>query len=370
LVIVMNDRATDKDVELVTGNLTRMGLDVHVSRGSERVIIGVIGDVRKVSPEIVESYPGVERAVRILEPYKLASRKVRSTPTIVDCCGVQVGGREVVLIAGPCSVENLSMTLETARAARNGGAAMLRGGAFKPRSSPYSFQGLGLEGLEILAQARGETDLPVVTEVMAPEQVEMVAAHADMLQIGARNMQNFNLLQEVGRQRKPVMLKRGMMASVDEWLQAAEYVLAYGNMQVVLCERGIRTFETQTRFTLDLSAVPAVKKLTHLPVIVDPCHATGKRDLVAPMAMAAVAAGADGIMVEAHPDPETALSDGPQSLRLEQISGLSMSLSHIAEAIGRCMHAALPQGSLSRAQPSPKPSPMAAAAQDSGVRGC
>jgi len=369
LVIVMQSQATDKDVELVTGNLSRMGLGTHISRGAERVIIGVIGDVRKVAPEMIESYPGVERAVRILEPYKLVSRKVRSTPTIVDCSGIKVGGREVVVIAGPCSVENLSMTQETAHAARAGGAAMLRGGAFKPRSSPYSFQGLGLEGLEILAQVRRETHLPVVTEVMAPEQVEMVASHADMLQIGARNMQNFNLLQEVGRQRKPVMLKRGMMASVDEWLQAAEYVLAYGNMQVVLCERGIRTFETQTRFTLDLSAVPVVKRLTHLPVIVDPCHGTGRRELVLPMAMAAVAAGADGIIIEAHPDPERALSDGPQSLRLEQIAPLSAALSQIAAVIGRSIHKALPEGALSGVESSLPPGRLNAVAQ-AGGRGC
>jgi len=244
----------------------------------------------------------------------------------------------VVLIAGPCSVEGLEMLRTTAKAALEAGASMLRGGAFKPRSSPYAFQGLGREGLEILAQVRAETGLPVVTEVMAPEQVEMVAGYADMLQIGARNMQNFSLLQEVGRSNKPALLKRGMMSSLDEWLQAAEYILAYGNSQVVLCERGIRTFETHTRNTLDLSAVPAVKRLSHLPVIGDPSHGTGKRDLVIPMALAAIAAGADGVMVEAHPDPENALSDGMQSLRLDQLKDLSTQMSRVAATLGRFLY--------------------------------
>lgn len=272
------------------------------------------------------------------EPQMLVSRQVFSEGTVVDCAGVEIGGDAVVFIAGPCAVEGLEMLRNTAHAAKAAGAVMLRGGAFKPRTSPYSFQGLGLEALNYLARAREETGLPIVTEVMSPGDVEAVASRADMLQIGARNMQNFELLREAGRQRKPVLLKRGHMASVDEWLQSAEYILAYGNRQVVLCERGIRTFETRTRFTLDISAVPLVKSLTHLPVLVDPSHGTGKRDLVLPMAMAAVAAGADGVMVEAHPDPDRALSDGAQSLRLTDLPAVFAGIEKAAQAVGRPMH--------------------------------
>lgn len=338
MIIVMKNGSAKDHLERVIQYLKQMGLSVHISEGEERTILGVIGDVRKVPVESVEALPGVEKVIRILEPYKLASRKLKQDSTVVEFSGVRIGGPEVVLIAGPCSVENLEMLRASAIAAKQSGASALRGGAFKPRTSPYSFQGLGREGLELLAQVRAETGLPVVTEVMAPEQVELVCEYADMLQIGARNMQNFSLLQEVGRCRKPVLLKRGMMSSVDEWLQAAEYILAYGNMQVVLCERGIRTFESYTRNTLDLSAVPAVKKLSHLPVIVDPSHGTGKRDLVIPMAMAAVAAGADGVIVEVHPDPEKALSDGPQSLRLEQLPELAEQISKVAAAVGRSLY--------------------------------
>lgn len=337
MIIVMRTGATAEETELVKKRLTMAGMGIHVSEGEERTIIGAIGDMRKLAPETVESWPGVERAIRILEPYKLASRKLRSQPTVVECSGVNIGGPEVVLIAGPCSVEGFDMLRATARAAADAGASMLRGGAFKPRTSPYSFQGLGREGLEMLAQVGAEVGLPVVTEVMAPEQVDLVSEYADMLQIGARNMQNYSLLQEVGRSRKPVLLKRGMMCSIDEWLQAAEYILAYGNMQVVLCERGIRTFESYTRNTLDLSAVPAVKRISHLPVIVDPSHGTGRRDLVTPMAMAAIAAGADGVMVEAHPDPDKALSDGAQSLTLRQIGDLATRMASIAAVLGRSM---------------------------------
>ncbi|MGB9866977.1 MAG: 3-deoxy-7-phosphoheptulonate synthase [Bacillota bacterium] len=338
MIIVMRNGPAKDQVDRVTEYLKQMGLGVHVSQGEERTILGVIGDVRKVPVETIEALPGVERVIRVLEPYKLASRKLKQESTVVEFGGVKIGGQEVVLIAGPCSVENLDMLRACAAAAKQSGVSALRGGAFKPRTSPYSFQGLGREGLELLAQVRSETGLPVVTEVMAPEQVELVCEYADMLQIGARNMQNFTLLQEVGRCRKPVLLKRGMMSSIDEWLQAAEYILAYGNMQVVLCERGIRTFESYTRNTLDLSAVPAVKKLSHLPVIVDPSHGTGKRDLVIPMAMAAIAAGADGVMVEAHPDPEKALSDGPQSLRLDQLPELSQQLAKVAATVGRTLY--------------------------------
>ena len=335
MIIVMKSGTPREQIEHVISHLQGVGLGVHVSEGEERTILGAIGDVRKIVPEMIEALPGVERVIRVLEPYKLASRKLKQEPTVVNVDGVKIGNTEVVLIAGPCSVENLEMLRMSAKAAKECGASLLRGGAFKPRTSPYSFQGLGREGLEMLSQVRAETGMPVVTEVMAPEQVELVSQYADMLQIGARNMQNFSLLQEVGRSRKPVMLKRGMMSSIDEWLQAAEYILAYGNMQVVLCERGIRTFETYTRNTLDLSAVPAVKRLSHLPVIVDPSHGTGKRDLVIPMALAAVAAGADGIMVEIHPEPEKALSDGPQSLKLEQLRELAAGLQKVSAALGR-----------------------------------
>ena len=338
MIIVMRSQAAPEEVGRVKQYLAELGLGVHTSEGEERVVLGAIGDVRKIPVEALESLPGVERVIRILEPYKLASRKLKAESTVVDCAGVKIGGPDVVLIAGPCSVENYEMLQATARASRSAGAALLRGGAFKPRTSPYTFQGLGYAGLEMLAEIRKEVGLPVVTEVMAPEQIDAIARHADMLQVGTRNMQNYSLLQEVGRTRMPVMLKRGMMCSIDEWLQAAEYILAYGNTQIVLCERGIRTFETYTRNTLDLSAIPAVKRLSHLPVMVDPCHGTGRRDLVIPMAMAAVAAGADAVMVEAHPQPERALSDGPQSLRLDQLKPLAESMDRVAEILGRRLH--------------------------------
>ena len=272
------------------------------------------------------------------EPFRLASKRVWSAKTVVDVGGVQFGGDAVVLIAGPCTVEGLEMLLAAARAAKGVGAVMLRGGVFKPRTSPYSFQGMGEDGLALLDEARRQTGLRVVTEVMEPEQVETVSQHADMLQIGTRSMSNFSLLKEVGRQRKPVMLKRGLMSTISEWLQAAEYVMAYGNTQVVLCERGIRTFETHTRNTLDLSAVPAVKSLSHLPVMVDPSHGTGKNDLVIPMALAAVAAGADAVMVEVHPDPAHALCDGDQSLNFQQLEMLAERLAAVAGAVGRSLH--------------------------------
>ncbi|NPV71125.1 MAG: 3-deoxy-7-phosphoheptulonate synthase [Firmicutes bacterium] len=350
MTIVMKSVATPEEVEKVRQHLKEAGLDVYTSQGEERTILGTTGDVCGIAPESIEALPGVERAIRILEPYKLASRKLKPTSTTVDLGSVRIGGREVVLIAGPCSVEGMEMLRATARAALGAGASILRGGAFKPRSSPYSFQGLGREGLQMLATVKGETGLPVVTEVMSPEQVEMVAGYADMLQIGARNMQNFNLLQEVGQSKKPVMLKRGMMSSIDEWLQAAEYILARGNMQVVLCERGIRTFETHTRNTLDISAVPAVKRLSHLPVIVDPSHGTGKRELVIPMAMAAIAAGADGVMVEAHPEPDKALSDGAQSLNLGELNELAQQVSSVAAALNRSLHRPIPAGPQVRPQ--------------------
>ncbi|MFO8060013.1 MAG: 3-deoxy-7-phosphoheptulonate synthase [Bacillota bacterium] len=288
----------------------------------------------------------VRAAASVPDTYKLTSRRVHTDQTVVNCAGVKIGGGAAVLILGPCSVEGLDMLRETAAAARAGGAAMLRGGAFKPRSSPFSFQGLGRRGLEYLSRVRDEVGLPVVTEVMAPDQVKLVAEHADMLQIGARNMQNFPLLKEAGRQPKPVLLKRGMMSSVSEWLLAAEYIMAHGNREVVLCERGIRTFETATRFTLDISAIPVIRELTHLPVIVDPSHAAGRRDLVPSMCAAALAAGADGLIVEVHPDPPQALCDGPQALQLDQLEQLHTTLTAVAGAVNRTIHAPPPSGSL------------------------
>ncbi len=322
------------------------------SRNLKRTVDAVAGERQEIMRE--DGHPEaddhcrarIRSAARVPDTHKLTSSEVHTTRTVVSCAGIQIGGQDVVLILGPCSIESLSMLQETAAAARASGAVMLRGGAFKPRSSPFSFQGLGRRGLDHLAQVRSETGLPTVTEVTAPEQVELVAAHADMLQIGTRNMQNFALLREVGRQSKPVLLKRGMMSSVDEWLQAAEYIMASGNQQVVLCERGMRTFETRTRFTLDISAVPVVKKLSHLPVIVDPSHAAGRRDLVLPMSLAAIAAGADGVIVEAHPDPQAALCDGAQSLELCHLDQLHSSLSAVAQAVNRRMHEPLPLGSL------------------------
>lgn len=335
MIIVMSPAATEQDIQRVVGRIEAAGLKVHLSRGEERTIIGAIGDVRRLVPETLQVLPAVERVVRILHPFKLASRDFKPEPTVVEVDGVLIGGPGFVVIAGPCSVEDAATLEETARAVKGAGACMLRGGAFKPRTSPYSFQGLGLDGLRLLADVRKRFQLPVVTEVISPEHVDMVSEYADMLQVGARNMQNFALLQAVGKSRKPVLLKRGMASSVEEWLQAAEYILSEGNTRVVLCERGIRTFETYTRNTLDLSAVAVVKKLSHLPIIVDPSHATGRWDLVPAMAKAALAAGADGIIVEVHPNPEQALSDGPQSLKPQVFAAMMRELSALAEAVGR-----------------------------------
>jgi len=292
----------------------------------------------------METLPGVERVTRITKPYKLASREFKSENTVVRINGVAVGTDEFIVMAGPCSVEGRDQLLQTATAVGALGARMLRGGAFTPRTSPYSFQGLGQDGLELLAEARAITGLPVVTEVMAPEEVELVASYADMLQIGARNMQNFSLLKEVGKCDRPVLLKRGMSATIEEWLQAAEYIMSGGNSRVVLCERGIRTFETQVRNTLDISAVPVVKQLSHLPVVVDPSHAAGKRSLVKPLALAAAAVGADGLLVEVHPDPGSALSDGPQSLDLPGFADLMRDLVPVVESVGRRVRASSSNG--------------------------
>jgi 3-deoxy-7-phosphoheptulonate synthase len=326
MLVAMSMGATEAQVAAVEDHIRSVGLTAHVSQGMERVVIGVVGDVAVRRDQVMNhllSMPGVETVTPISRPFKLASREFHPEDTVVRVRGHAIGDGSLSVMAGPCSVEGRDQLLETAEAVLAAGATVLRGGAFKPRTSPYSFQGLGEEGLRYLVEARERTGLPVVTEVMEPADVPLVAAHADILQVGARNMQNFPLLTAVGRTGMPVMLKRGLAATVEEWLMSAEYILSTGNQQVLLCERGIRSFDTYTRNTFDLTAVPLLHHLTHLPVIADPSHATGKRWLVRPMALAGVAAGADGIMVEVHPHPEDALSDGEQSLTLAQFADLA-----------------------------------------------
>lgn len=336
MIIIMSPKATQDDIKRVEERIRMAGLSLHLSQGAERIIIGVLGDVRQLLPDSLQALPGVERTVRILHPFKLASRDFEPNPTVVRLPnGLEIGSGRLVVMAGPCAVEDEETLLETARAVKAAGASVLRGGAFKPRTSPYNFRGLGKEGLEILAKAREETGLPVITEVLSPQDVDLVSEYADILQVGARNMQNFSLLQAVAKVERPVLLKRGMANSIEEWLMSAEYILSGGNRNVMLCERGIRTFETYTRNTLDLSAVPLVKKLSHLPVLVDPSHGTGSRDLVLPMSKAAVAAGADGLLIEVHPRPEKALSDGPQSLKPPAFEMLMNEIRPIAEIVGR-----------------------------------
>jgi 3-deoxy-7-phosphoheptulonate synthase len=333
----MKTEATAKETTEVIKFIERLGFKPHVSEGAEKTIIGVIGDDRYVSKESLKDLPGVEEVVPILKPYKLVSREFRPMDTMMDINGVPVGDGGFVVMAGPCSIESREQILETAHFVREQGAHFLRGGAFKPRTSPYTFQGLEVQGLEYMAEAREQTGLPIITEVLSPEMVEIVAQYADILQIGARNMQNFALLKAIGRVKKPVLLKRGMSATIEEFLLAAEYLVAGGNSEIIFCERGIRTFEPYTRNTLDISAVPVVKRLSHLPIIVDPSHATGKRDLVPPLAKAALVAGADGLMVEVHPEPEKARSDGPQSLRLADFQKMMDELRQIGAALGRSM---------------------------------
>jgi len=335
MIVVMKVNATRGQIVNVTARIEQMGCQAHISEGQERTIIGIIGNGRPLDREQLERLDGVDRAVPVLRPFKLASRDFHPQDTVVPINGVAVGGKRLMVMAGPCAVEDEAQILEAARAVREAGAHMLRGGAFKPRSSPYSFQGLGEEGLKLLALAREKTGLPVVTEVIAPEQVSLVAAYADVLQIGARNMQNYALLHAVGESQRPVLLKRGMMSTVEELLMSAEYILSHGNDRIILCERGIRTFEKYTRNTLDINAVPLLKQLTHLPVVVDPSHATGKWELVAATSRAAVAAGADGLLVEVHPHPEQALSDGAQSLKPEVFRRLVEQVRAVAHAVGR-----------------------------------
>ncbi len=335
MIIVLRPDHREDDRRQLVQTLRALGLSVHESEGQKRTILGAIGDEDALRELPLESMPGVERVIPILKPYKLVSREFRAEDSVVEVRGVRLGGPAVQIIAGPCSIENRTTLLETAQAIKEAGATMLRGGAYKPRTSPYAFQGLGEKGLELLAEAREQTGLPVVTELMDPRDTLLVARYADVVQIGARNMQNFRLLKEVGNLEKPVLIKRGMSATLTECLMSAEYVAAQGNSRIVLCERGIRTFETATRSTLDLSAVPVLKGQTHLPVIVDPSHAAGRYELVAPLAKAALAAGADGLMIEVHASPEAALCDGNQSLKPERFARLVAELAAVARAVGR-----------------------------------
>ncbi len=343
MLVVMNHDATERDVESVVTTIREMGYDARPIPGAQRTAIGLVGNDGRVDASRLAALRGVKDVIHVSQPYKQVSREWKEENTIVELGGgLKVGGDEVVLIAGPCSVESESQILAAAAAVREAGAAVLRGGAFKPRTSPYSFQGLGVEGLRLLAKAREETGLLIITEAMDPEGVDLVKEYADIIQIGARNMQNFSLLKRAGRSGKPVMLKRGMAATIQELLLSAEYLLAEGNDRVMLCERGIRSFDPATRNVFDLTAIPLVHKLSHLPIIADPSHGTGIREKVIPMARAAVAAGADGIMVEVHPQPERALSDGAQSLYPEQFTDLARQARVIAEAIGRRVAAPLP----------------------------
>ncbi len=335
MIVIMKPGASEAQIAGVKDRIEQAGCRPHVSEGNERTIIGIIGNVRPLGREQIERMDGVERTVPVLRPFKLASREFHPANTVIPVNGVAVGDRKLVVMAGPCAVEGRDQLLEAARCVQDAGAQMLRGGAFKPRTSPYSFQGLGEEGLQFLAEARGETGLSVVTEVMAPEQVSLVARYADILQVGARNMQNYALLHAVGEAQRPVLLKRGMMSTVEELLMSAEYILSHGNDRVILCERGIRTFEPYTRNTLDINAVPLLKQLSHLPVVVDPSHGTGKWELVSAVSKGAVAAGADGLLVEVHPHPSQALSDGAQSLKPETFAQLIAELRAVAQAVGR-----------------------------------
>jgi 3-deoxy-7-phosphoheptulonate synthase len=335
MVVVMRERATDAQVQSVIAKLTEMGFDVHRSTGALRTVLGAVGGSRQFDTALLEVLDGVQEVHRITEPYKLASRSFKTENTVITIGDLRIGGDEVIVMAGPCSAESEEQVEAAAAAVKRAGAKVLRGGAFKPRSSPYSFQGMGEDGLRLLKSAADRHNLKLITEVMDISQLALIERYADILQVGARNMQNFTLLRELGQSKTPVMLKRGISATIEEWLLSAEYILAGGNTNVMLCERGIRTFESYTRNTLDISAIPVVQKLSHLPIIVDPSHGTGKRDKVAPMARAAVAAGADGLIIEVHCDPDHALSDGAQSMFPSQFDRLMAELRIIAPAIGR-----------------------------------
>ncbi len=339
MIVIMNPDATMRDKSAVIARAEDLGFKVHLSEGKERTIIGIIGNDRVISHEQIERMTGVERVVPILKPFKLASREFKASDTTFPLGDHTIGGQEIVIMAGPCSVESRSQIIETAIACKEAGAHILRGGAFKPRTSPYAFQGLGEEGLRYLAEAREVTGMPIVTEVMEPGLVPLVCEYADILQIGARNMQNYALLHAAGESQYPVLLKRGMSSLIEEWLMCAEYILSHGNTRVMLCERGIRTFETYTRNTFDINAIAVAKHLSHLPVVADPSHATGKWEYVAAAAKASVAAGADGVILEVHPRPDEAMSDGAQSLKPEKFAKLVREMKAIAEAVGRDVRA-------------------------------
>jgi 3-deoxy-7-phosphoheptulonate synthase len=335
MVVVMQERASEEQIEKVVAHLVSLGMDVHRSTGVSRTVLGAVGDDRHLDPGLIEMLDGVSEVLRVTEPYKLASRAFKPEGTVITIDDVRIGGDEVIVMAGPCSAESEEQIHAAAAAVKKAGAKVLRGGAFKPRSSPYSFQGLGERGLQLLQSAATTHDLKLVSEVMDVSQIGLIERYCDIFQVGARNMQNYTLLRELGKTRKPVLLKRGIAATIEEWLLSAEYVLSGGNERVILCERGIRTFESYTRNTLDISAIPVVKKRSHLPIIADPSHGTGRRDKVAPMARAAVAAGADGLIIEVHCDPDRALSDGAQSMYPAQFDRLMAELRIIAPAIGR-----------------------------------
>lgn len=339
MIIVLKPSTTEKEIQHIVEKVQSLGLKTIISRGTERTIIGVIGEEDKLRVQPMEAFPGVEKVMPVLKPYKLVSREFHPEDSIINISNgqlrEQIGGKKIAVMAGPCAIESYDNLLKTARAVKKAGATILRGGAFKPRSSPYSFQGLGEEGLKYLEQVGKDTELLTVTEVMDTRDVELVEKYTDILQIGARNMQNFNLLKEVGLSKKIIVLKRGMMSTINEWLMSAEYILSQGNPNVILCERGIRTFETATRNTLDISAIPIVKKLTHLPIIVDPSHASGKWELISPLSKAAIACGTDGLLIEVHPCPEEALSDGVQSLLPAKFDKLMGELKQFAKVVNR-----------------------------------
>lgn len=335
MIIVLKPRTKQQEIDHVVNLIKSKGLDTHIVEGSEMTIIGCIGDTTRIDSKLFEVNPSVDKVMHVQEPYKLANRAFHPEESIVDVSGVKVGGGHLAMIAGPCSVESTEQVLEIALAAKASGANLLRGGAFKPRTSPYSFQGLGLEGLDILCEVKKETGMPIVTELMSPDHLDLFNEKVDLIQIGARNMQNFDLLKQLGQLDRPILLKRGLNATYEEWIMSAEYIMASGNENVILCERGIRTFESYTRNTLDLQSIPVLRKLTHLPVIVDPSHAGGKWWLVDAMSRAAIAAGADGLMVEVHNNPECALCDGAQSLKPEKYDELFQDIAQIAKVLGK-----------------------------------
>ena len=337
MIIVMKPDAAKKDIEHVLKTIRDMKLRPHISKGKERTIIGAIGDERNLANIPLTTFAGVEKVMPILSPYKIVSREFKKENTLIRVNGVTIGGKKIVIMAGPCSIEGREMLMAIGKSVKSSGAAILRGGAYKPRTSPYSFQGMGKEGLELLKEAKHLLKMPVVTEIMDTKDIDLISDYTDIFQVGARNMQNFSLLKELGSTNKPILLKRGLSATIKELLMSAEYIASKGNDKIILCERGIRTFETETRNTLDLNAIPVIKKLTHLPIIVDPSHGTGRRDIVATMSMAAIAAGADGIIVEVHQQPEKALSDGEQSLKPDEFKQMVKAIDRIARAIGRAI---------------------------------